>query len=368
MSWQYHNPVRIYCGEDTASLLPGFTAGRRVLLVTTAGMLRRDMAERVMHPCSPACLHTHVIKPNPDLDELDAAADTLRPEQIDCIVALGGGSVMDSAKALSLALRSSAQSAFSRWLRDNEPIRFQGDLPLVCLPTTAGTGAEVTPFATIWDTAHKKKRSLAHNAVYPQAALLDPALTLSLPWVETRNGAFDAISHALETLWNAHATPFSLMLAHQALCLCLPALPAVEAAPHDIPERERLQTAALLAGLAISQSKTAIAHSISYPLTLHCGMPHGLACSFTIPAITALLTKHAAWRNDKDRILAQQASELLQGYHVSSAALEYCSLDEALTFANEMFTPERADNFILPAAQIPFKQILAESLHNCINR
>lgn len=363
MSWKHYNPVVIYSGTGSASLLGTYTAGRNTLLVTSGGMLRRGTAERVMQQGAPACMQTHVAKPNPDLDELDASADALREQAPDCIVALGGGSAMDSAKALSLALRSPTSGALSRWLRGNEPVTFRGDLPLICIPTTAGTGAEVTPFATIWDTAHKKKRSLSHSAVYPQAALLDPALTLSLPWTETLYGALDAISHALETLWNTHATPPSLALARQALEFSLAAVPRIAQSPEDLAAREELQTAALFAGLAISQSKTAIAHSISYPLTLHCGMPHGLACAFTLPAITALVEEEGAWRCEGDRALARRVAGMLRQYDVTALATEYCSRDGAVALMAQMHTPDRADNFMLPLSASLLERILAESLH-----
>lgn len=364
MSWKHYNPVAIHSGVGSTSRLGAYTSGRNILLVTSGGMLRRGTADRVMQKGEPARLQTHVAEPNPDLDRLDADADALRQTVPDCIVALGGGSAMDSAKALSLALRSPVDGALSRWLRGNEPVTFHGDLPLICIPTTAGTGAEVTPFATIWDTAQRKKRSLSHRAVYPQAAMLDPSLTLGLPWPQTLYGALDAISHALETLWNGHATPLSLALARQALDYALTAFPRVAESPEDLAAREGLQTAALFAGLAISQSKSAIAHSISYPLTLRFGMPHGLACAFTLSAIAALMEEEESWRCEEDRDLARRVADVLRQYNVASLASEYCSRDDALSLVAQMHTPDRADNFMLPLSVPLLERILAESLHS----
>lgn len=146
-------------------------------------------------------------------------------------------------------------------------------------------GRRGDPFATVWDHTANKKYSVTGDRTFPDYAILDPQLTLSLPEDETLYTALDTISHALESLWNKNRTVISETYALRALVLANEALPALLTAPEDLGQRERMQQASMLAGLAICTTRTAIAHAISYPMTLHYGVPHGLACSFTLPEI-----------------------------------------------------------------------------------
>src|SRR5262249_34120474 len=137
--------------------------------------------------------------------------------------------------------------------------------PLVAVPTTAGTGSEVTPWATLWDRKAGAKDSLHVNA-WPEAALGDPSLTTSAPHAVTRNSALDALSHALESIWNVNANPVSDTLAVEAARSVIATLPRLLAAPDDVALRTAMSRAALMAGLAFSNTRTALAHSISYEM------------------------------------------------------------------------------------------------------
>jgi alcohol dehydrogenase len=228
------------------------------------------------------------------------------------------------------------------------------------LPSTSGTGAEVTPFATIWDNAQRVKRSLSGDFLYPQTALVDPELTLSLPWTTTLYCGLDAISHALESLWNRNATPVSVLLANEALRLASKALPALEEDLGNVDLRENMQRASLLAGLAISQNRTAIAHAISYPFTLRFGVPHGLACSFTLQAVGRLVGD--AWSLGTDRDTVAKTMMMLERFKLKHVMTGYCTLAQALQHIEEMFTPGRADNLAVPVDANTVASLLRQSL------
>jgi phosphonate metabolism-associated iron-containing alcohol dehydrogenase len=173
---------------------------------------------------------------------------------------------------------------------------------LVAVPTTAGTGSEVTPWATIWDRAANRKHSLHLPETWPEAAVVDADLMLTLPRSVTVQSALDALSHALESIWNVNANPISDTFAIAAAREVMATLPALLARPGDRELRARMALAATKAGMAFSNTKTALAHSISYEMTLRFGLPHGIACSFTLPMV---LERAMGRRPDRDAVLAE---------------------------------------------------------------
>jgi len=175
-------------------------------------------------------------------------------------------------------------------------------LPVIAVPTTAGTGSEVTPWATFWDKKIGRKHSLHYPRLFPERALVDPELTITLPPEPTLAGGLDALSHALEAIWNRNANPISDQYAIAAAKEVLRTLPALMEAPGELPLRSAMAKAALLSGLAFSNTQTALAHSISYPMTLRYGLPHGIACSFCLP----LVLRMACGKNgERDNVLRQ---------------------------------------------------------------
>jgi alcohol dehydrogenase class IV len=154
------------------------------------------------------------------------------------------------------------------------------------VPTTAGTGSEVTRWATVWDTdsTPAQKRSFDEPFGFAERAFVDPLLTHSCPAAVTRDTGLDALSHALEAIWNRHANPFSDVLAVSAAQKVLKWLPVVLRDTRHPQAREALSLASLQAGLAFAQTRTALAHALSYAVTLEQGVPHGLACALWLPA------------------------------------------------------------------------------------
>ena len=279
------NPVRIIVGPGTMDRLPEVVHGRP-LLITSTGASARGLTGRVADLLLDRDPMVYDRAPShPTLDDVQQAVATLRHERFDSLLAVGGGSVIDFGKALSAAAAPSAP-ALEEMIRDGIPTALH-TFDVVAVPTTAGTGSEVTPFATIWDTADRQKLSLASPKVYPKAAIIDPELTRSLSWESTLGPGLDALIQCFEAIWNINAAPVPTALAIRGIGLVPDALRALHTDLAAPGPRASMQEAATLSGLAISQTRTALAHSMSYPITAHLGVPHGFACAWVLPGVMA---------------------------------------------------------------------------------
>jgi phosphonate metabolism-associated iron-containing alcohol dehydrogenase len=359
--WSHWNPVRISGGagsiESLADLVP---KARSALLVTTPGFTRRGLTARVQQLLGSARVSVYdAVSPNPQLDALDAATSRFAGEDFGAIVAIGGGSALDSAKVLGVTLRSGLPAPLAGILREGKAHVWTDAIPVIAVPTTSGTGAEVTPFATVWDGETHRKHSVAGVMVHPSHAVLDPLLTVSLPADETLYSGLDAISHALESLWNRNRTPVSTLFSVEALALASTALPAVLRDPSDVAARAAMQQASLLSGLAISQTRTAIAHSISYPLTIRFNVPHGLACSFTLGELLRLNAGDLAG-GVRERSVFLAVAELLSSLELGARVRRYASAEQILAFESEMQTVDRLGNYSGRAAAV--RDLLETSL------
>jgi alcohol dehydrogenase len=287
--WRYRNPVDVKFGAGVFDTLAKVLAGRPYCLVTyddaNGGGVFARLVGRVETMAGAPAVMVRNIGPNPDFAGLAQScrtyASATRP--VEAIVALGGGSVMDAAKVLAAA--AGDFDRVRRHLETGADGERLGRTPIIAIPTTAGTGSEVTSWATVWDTAAMKKYSLARETLYPETALVDPLLTLGLPHAVTVSTGLDALSHALESIWNVNANPVSGALAEVAAREVLDALPLLADDLASEVLRTRLARASLFAGLAFSNTRTALAHALSYHLTLHHGVPHGIACSFSLPMV-----------------------------------------------------------------------------------
>lgn len=371
-AWNFTLPTRVHFGAGRLAELPSITGDGRALLVTTQGSVNRGLAARVT-----ALLGAHrvtlepSIRPNPGLADLDTLIHRHRATPCEIIVALGGGSVIDAAKALSVGLTAGRDWTLRAHFSNSVAPPSAPSMPVIAIPTTAGTGSEVTPFATIWDHEIHKKLSLVSPTLNPRAALLDPELTLDLPLEASLHCGLDSLAQGLESIWNRNASPASLGLAMQCVTAAWAVLPQLAAHPRDLAVRSRMLEASVLSGLAISQTRTALAHSISYPLTAHFGVPHGLACAFTLPALLDFNTQAddgrlltiarilgfssiASFHASLTTLLEQLGvSKMLNAYIPSPAAL--------LPLVGEMFTPGRADNNLRPATGTDIAAIIRHS-------
>ena len=283
--WTFENPVRIMFGAGSLKAIGELVHGRAYCLVTYGEPVFHDIAHRIAGAAGPAALTIDNVIPNPDfrvLSEICALFAAARPVP-EVIIALGGGSVIDAAKVVAAA--GNGFAAVKRYLEDGVGEDALTAVPIIAIPTTAGTGSEVTCWATVWDTGAGRKHSLSRPSLYATDALIDPELMVGMPRELTVSTALDALSHSLESIWNVHGNPVSTNHAVYAATEILSVLRELVDDLGNLDLRVRVARAATFAGLAFSNTRTALAHSISYPITLHHGTPHGYACSFSLPMV-----------------------------------------------------------------------------------
>lgn len=219
------------------------------------------------------------IDPNPSLESVDAAIAAFRRIQPELVIAVGGGSVIDLAKIVrSVAPISPTALSFALGHRQLSPSR----TPLVAVPTTAGTGAEVTHFAVMY--VEGTKHSIAAPSLTPEHVILDPELTYTMPSAVTASTGLDALSQAIESYWSVRSTDQSKELASRAIELSFANLHRATTNP-DPASRTAMAEASHLAGLAIDQTFTTAPHALSYVLSSRYGMPHGHAVAVFLGAV-----------------------------------------------------------------------------------
>jgi phosphonate metabolism-associated iron-containing alcohol dehydrogenase len=309
MAYRYHNPVAIVGGLGSIGSLPALLDGRRAVLVTFPEAESLGLVARLRALLGSALVAVEDrIEPNPDVSTLAPMYERFwREHACDAVVAVGGGSAIDTAKALMVGTASGRFDELLQLLSRGGSFVPHAIKPLIAVPTTAGTGSEVTPWATIWDKAAGRKYSLHLPQTWPEAAVIDAELMLTLPASVTLQSGLDALSHALEAIWNVNANPVSDHHAVVAAREVMATLPLLMKDLSSRALRARMAQAALLAGLAFSNTKTALAHSISYEMTLRFGLPHGIACSFTLPMVLQRAIGHDAGR---DEVLRQVFGDL----------------------------------------------------------
>jgi len=353
--WSYKNPVRVLFGNDHFASLSVSIGSRSYALVTYPEAPFQALTEQLIVTAGQPSLVVSDIAPNPDcrlLSEQSArfASLTSQPE---VIVALGGGSVIDSAKVFA-----AAAGDFSKVLHFLETKDGAADLsaiPIIAVPTTAGTGSEVTSWATVWDEERGRKFSLARENLYPETALVDPALMLGKPYGLTLATGLDALSHSIESIWNVNANPVSARHAVAAARAIIADLPKLLRDLGNLELRSRIAEAALNAGLAFSNTKTAIAHNLSYPITLGWGVQHGIACSFTLPTVLRSVVGMGGFREDALKQIfggdLNKGADDLTGF-LSSLGVGHRFTDHGVPDAecgriiDEAFAGERGKNFI----------------------
>ena len=305
MSLRYHNPVAIRFGAGSLAELPEVLAGRRAVAVTFPEAEGLGITARLRSILGPALAAIESrVEPNPDVANLAPMYEGFWRDHADveAVIAVGGGSAIDTAKALMVGTASGRFDELVALLARGGTFKPHRMKALIAVPTTAGTGSEVTPWATIWDRAAGRKHSLHLPQTWPEAAIVDPDLMLTLPASVTVQSGLDALSHALESIWNVNANPISDTYAVAAAREVMATLPSLLGNLDNRELRARMALAALHAGMAFSNTKTALAHSISYEMTLRFGLPHGIACSFTLPMV---LERAAGADPGRDAVLAQ---------------------------------------------------------------
>ncbi|WP_233219446.1 bifunctional acetaldehyde-CoA/alcohol dehydrogenase [Micromonospora sp. RP3T] len=343
-------PPKIYFEPNAVRYLADMPDVHRVTVVTDHTMTRLGYVDRLItvlqrRPDRVALQIIDDVEPEPSVGTVDRGAELMRSFRPDTIIGLGGGSAMDAAKVM--------------WLRYEHPEVVFADMRekffdirkrafkfptlgerarLVCIPTTSGTGAEVTPFAVITDTATGKKFPLADYALTPSVAIVDPVLAADLPPTITADSGFDALTHATESYVSVYANDFTDGLALQAVKLIFTYLErAVRDGAADTEAREKMHNAGTIAGMAFGSAFLGIVHAMSHTLgaTFHVAhgrtnailMPHVIRYNGTTPAKLTGWPKYEHYRaperfQDIARMLGLPAATPAEGVESYAAAVE----------------------------------------------
>jgi alcohol dehydrogenase class IV len=265
------------------------------LIVTDRFLEKSGHVEALVRGLDAAAMKYRVFAdtvPEPTIASIEAGLAFLQAGDHDCVVGFGGGSPMDSAKALAvLALHGGH-------MRDYRAPHLQdlAGLPVIAVPTTAGTGSEATRFTIITDDENDEKMLCAGLAYLPVAALVDYELTLTAPARLTADTGIDALTHAIEAYVSRRANAFSDGFALSAMRLIAPNLRRVCADPFDRVAREAMMLGATQAGIAFSNSSVALVHGMSRPIGAHFHVPHGLSNAMLLPVVTAFSAPSALAR------------------------------------------------------------------------
>ncbi|MBI5036177.1 iron-containing alcohol dehydrogenase [Candidatus Micrarchaeota archaeon] len=277
MKFSYFNPSRIFYGSDalqkTEELLEENNFSEA--LVVCGARATKNLPVTMELSKSHACyIDVNPNSPAKQVDEIASAA-----EGKDCIVAIGGGSVMDAAKAAA-ALVTNCGKTYD-YLDGKEFTK--KPLPCICVPTTAGTSSEISRYSVITDERKNQKKALGGEALYSFAAIEDPSLSYGMPPALAASTGLDAFSHCLESIVNVENNPISENNALKAISIISKRLPA--SVKGDKKARDDVFLGVMFAGLAFDQTGTTAVHKISYAFTLDYGVPHGFACALTLPHI-----------------------------------------------------------------------------------
>ena len=266
-------------GELAAEL-----GGKRVLLVTDPGIVKAGHAAQVQESLAKAGMHVTVFdraKVNPTTRCVDECVAVAAAERVDLFVGLGGGSSMDTAKGCNFIFTNGGRMQ-DYWGVGKAKLPM---LPLIAIPTTAGTGSECQSAALIADEQTHMKLACLDPKAAARIAILDPALTISQPHRVTACTGIDAIAHAVESAVTTRRNPLSQMYSREAFRLCVTSLPQVLKHPKDLEARGRMLLGAAYAGIAIENSMLGAAHSAANPLTAHYDIVHGQAVGMMLPLV-----------------------------------------------------------------------------------
>lgn len=323
-----------------------------VLLMTENGEKRWNLSPFVSKLGEGAKSFVRIcnIPSNPTSEDIADAVNRIGSSPVDIILAIGGGSCIDLAKGIAAFYHQPGDVSSESILSDiqNKSYISHVGVDILAVPTTAGTGSEVTQWATIWDKVGKKKYSLDCPQLKPKAAYIVPEYTLSLSAEQTLSTGLDALSHAVEAYWSRFTTPLVQDIAYRAVELIVSHLQAVIESPDDLLLREKICRASLLAGLAFSQTRTTACHAISYPLTMHYGIPHGFSVALSLAGVAEL--NRGSFPNDNELFALFEKQGGISGWldsvceGVVELNLKAFNVDDVMLIAESAFSKERMAN------------------------
>ncbi|WP_078555259.1 iron-containing alcohol dehydrogenase [Bacillus alkalicellulosilyticus] len=285
--FRYELPTAIEFGigsiHDLASHVKAL-GGTKVLLVTDPGVQKAGVTDKlvlILQKHEIAYEIYNDIEPDPDIEGVMRGSDLAKQQGCDCVVGLGGGSSLDTAKAIGLMLKNEGH------IRDYvgiNKVRHKG-APVIAIPTTAGTGSEITIWSVLSDKQEKVKLSVGSAYNCPDVTICDPELTVSLPAPLTASTGMDALTHALESYVNKATQPISEGLSLQSMKLVAKSLRTAVSQGDNLEARYDMLMASLIAAMAFNPTRLGLSHALAIPLGAHFKIPHGIVNAILLPEV-----------------------------------------------------------------------------------
>lgn len=319
----------------------------KVFIVTDPGLVEAGVAgrlERILGDGGIAFELFDQVTSDPNLDVAHAAAEALRASGAPVVIGLGGGSAIDIAKIAALMVDNNGT------LNDYfgiDLIPKPGRRTLI-VPTTAGTGSEVTPIVILSDEVERLKKGVVSPYLFPAVALLDPELTLGLPPAVTAATGMDALIHAVEAFTSKNAYPMTDMLAREAMVLISDNIRTAFANGQDLDARSRMLEGSLLAGMAFANAGVTAVHAFAYPIGAEFHIPHGVANSIMLAPVMAFnmlgnLTKFA----EMAELLGEETTDM------STREMALAAVEALRTLSADLRIPDHLSQFGVKEADIP---------------
>jgi alcohol dehydrogenase class IV len=348
LSFLFTSPTKVVYGAGTSGDAPLELSGlgcRKALVVTDGFLQKTDIVARIVKSLGASCIGVFSeVPPDSGVRAVNAGAELGRARGADSIVSIGGGSVIDTAKGIAILLREGGS------LLDYQGFQLltRRQTPHVCIPTTAGTGSEVTYFAVIKDHENRRKLIFGDHHIIPDVAILDPSLTVGLPPVLTAATGLDAFSHGLEAITSAQREPMSDALGLHAIRLIRKHLPVAVKDGANMVARGQMLIAATLAGAAFSNAQVGLLHAIAHVVGARHGIHHGTANAIAMPHVVRFNNDVVA---DRHRLAAEAMGVDVRGMSDEAAGL--AAADAMSAFVAEVGLPRTFREAGVPAEDLP---------------
>lgn len=355
---QYSNPVNLIFDDKEGEQFKSLVSKKefqKLLIITWNKTLIEEQFSSINLDDAKEVKIIEFSHSNPDLEDLYEILTDIEGYNYDLVIGIGGGSVIDIAKSL-IAVRNQIVNSKEdlrtvivdeRYKETIEPIT------LIAVPTTSGTGSEVTSWGTIWDKELTKKYSLTDTNLYASYAFIIPELTIDLPLMTTIATSLDALSHATEAYWSKHTNPISQRLSLQAIEFIINELTSENFDLSSYETRKNLAMGSLLAGLSFSNTRTTACHAISYPLTMKFDIAHGIAVSVTLgkmleinePKILSLNELLTAFNVERVEDVQSKLETIYEKFNIKHKLSDYeVKKSDIKPLVEQSFTKGRIDN------------------------
>lgn len=348
--------IKVFDLKKLNEYITSFKDKNIVLILTDEGIERWKLTDSIkaLRERNDVTYWGEDIK-NPTQVDIAKILNMINSEQIDLILVIGGGSLIDLAKSVSAVFafkggKNITPEEISDIIVNKKYLNNNSYIDIIAIPTTAGTGSEVTQWATVWDYQGIKKYSIDSKGLKPVTAIIVPELTYTLPKRVVLSTVLDALSHAVEAFWSVKTNAVIQEVALRAVTLIANNLKNVLLGTNKEYHMKKLCMASLLAGLAFSQTRTTACHAISYPLTMHYHIPHGIAAIISLPYVLEINKTAVKELAEVEEIfhpyggLQNWLTDVSEGLVKLNLSAYGIGISEIEKIIDECFTPERMNN------------------------